>query len=80
MKNWKDVFVKELAQTAQSGKACEAAGVTRATAFAARRDDSSFAAAWSAALEQAMDRLEQVLLRTPHTQLDYQNIRRRLSV
>ena len=51
-------FCAALAETCNVGKACAAAGMGRATAYAWRDDDSNFAAAWDKALKVGVSGLE----------------------
>lgn len=52
-------FCEVLTQTCVVGKACEAVGISRQTAYDHRAKDKDFAAAWDEALETAVDTLEQ---------------------
>ena len=51
-------FLRALAATGNVSAAARAAGIARATAYAARGGDADFAVAWAAALEDAVDALE----------------------
>lgn len=51
-------FCEVLTQTCVVGKACEAVGISRQTAYDHRAKDKEFAAAWDEALESGIDALE----------------------
>lgn len=51
-------FCEVLADQCVVGKACEAVGISRQTAYDHRTKDKEFAAAWDEALEAGVDRLE----------------------
>jgi hypothetical protein len=55
---WEAGFLRALARRGVVSDACRAARVDRTTAYDARRNHPDFAAAWAAALEEAMDALE----------------------
>ena len=54
----REAFLTALASGASVTKACEAAGIGRATAYLWREGDAAFAAAWTVALEGGADLLE----------------------
>jgi hypothetical protein len=54
------VFLRELARTANVKVACQKAVVGRTAAYAKRKDESEFAAAWDQAIEEAIEELEEV--------------------
>ncbi len=56
------IFCETLAETAVVAEACEAAGMSISGAYAARRRNPVFAAAWDAALSIARERLADTLL------------------
>ena len=56
------IFCETLAETAVVAEACEAAGMGISGAYAARRRNPVFAAAWDAALSIARERLADTLL------------------
>src|SRR5690348_10482988 len=56
------IFCETLAETAVVAEACEAAGMSISGAYAARRRNPVFAAAWDAALTIARERLADTLL------------------
>ena len=58
--DWSDAFLASLRQSANVRLSCEKAGIARSVAYARRDNDTDFAAAWAAALHDAVDRLEQV--------------------
>lgn len=60
---WQAPFLRVLRNTANVRAACNAAGITRAGAYKARKNDSEFEAEWEEALEDACDILEFVARR-----------------
>jgi hypothetical protein len=58
--DWYKPFLKVLTNTANVRAAANAAGITRAGAYYARKHDDSFASEWDVALEDACDLLEWV--------------------
>lgn len=52
-------FIETLELSANVGRACEAANISRSTAYKWREEDQEFAAAWEQAVENAIDRLEE---------------------
>jgi hypothetical protein len=57
-KNWREVFLKTLAETAVFASACKVAQVDPRTARRHRRKDPDFAERWDEALELALDLME----------------------
>lgn len=57
----KERFVKRLGEVGVVLRACEAAGISRQTAYDWRRDDDEFAASWDRALEDHLDTIEEAL-------------------
>ena len=55
---WKRAFLAALAITGNVSASARAAGIERASTYAARNVDDAFAAAWEDAMEQATDALE----------------------
>ena len=55
---WRGRFLKHLRDTGAVRYACEAAGVSRDTAYRHRQQHEAFALAWSDALEDSSDELE----------------------
>lgn len=55
---WRDKFLDQLRLIPNVTKACDYAGITRQTAYRHREEDEAFAAAWDAALDEAVERLE----------------------
>lgn len=51
-------FCNALAESCNVGKACEAAGIGRMTAYEWRKADSEFATAWDSALQVGLSALE----------------------
>lgn len=62
----REKFLKTLADTCNITRACEAAGVTRPTAYNAREADPEFAAAWDRAKKIGADVLEDEAVRRAH--------------
>ena len=54
------LFLAELERVGIVLSACNAAGISRATAYRARGEDADFAEAWNGAIEVAIDKLEMV--------------------
>lgn len=54
--SWRDPFLAQLAEGGIVREACIAAGVSRNTAYQARKDDPAFAEAWKHALQDAADK------------------------
>jgi len=61
-KNWKSIFINELAESSNVKKACEAAGISQSLAYKQRREDPNFARQWFEALAEGYDKLEMDLL------------------
>lgn len=59
----KDIFLKSLAENGVVRYACEDADTTQVTAYAHRKTDPIFAAAWAEAVDGAVQRLEQEAFR-----------------
>lgn len=59
---WKEVFLGNLAVVPNVGRACRVAGVSRQTAYQARKQHPDFAAEWDAALENGIDMVEEAML------------------
>ena len=57
-RNWKAVFLQNLADCGNVRLAAEAAGVHRSTAYEHRDSDKDFAARWDGAMQDAADVLE----------------------
>lgn len=57
-RNWKKQFLETLRNSANVRVACQAAVISRQSAYEARRKNSKFAAQWDEALEDACDVLE----------------------
>ena len=57
-RNWKKPFLDTLRNSANVRAACQAAVISRQSAYEARRKDAKFAAQWDEALEDACDVLE----------------------
>ena len=55
---WKAAFLCALRRTGNVSAAARAAGICRSRCYEARRRDREFAAAWTDALEEAVDMLE----------------------
>jgi hypothetical protein len=61
-KNWKSIFINELAESSNVKAACEAAVISQSLAYKARRADPDFARQWFEALAEGYDKLEMDLL------------------
>jgi hypothetical protein len=61
MKPWVTPFLLALERTANVSASARAAGISSATAYALKRQDADFAAAWEQAIEDAMDEVEDAL-------------------
>lgn len=61
-KNWKSIFIRELAESSNVKAACEAAVISQSLAYNARRSDPDFARQWFEALAEGYDKLEMDLL------------------
>lgn len=61
-KNWKSIFIRELAESSNVKAACDAAVISQSLAYNARRTDPDFARQWFEALAEGYDKLEMDLL------------------
>ncbi|ABC64901.1 hypothetical protein [Erythrobacter litoralis] len=61
-KNWKTIFIDQLAETSNVKAACEVASVSQSLVYKTRRHDAEFARQWYAALAEGYDNLEMELL------------------
>ena len=68
--SWIPDCLDALCISANVGKACEAAHITRNTAYVARKRKKLFAKAWDEAIEDAYDRLEAEAWRRGHDGVD----------
>lgn len=57
---WRPVFLATLRETANVRFACQQAGISRKSAYAARNRSPDFARAWDDAIEDATDALEAI--------------------
>jgi len=57
-RDWKPKFLKALEHSGNIKGSCESAGISRQTAYVARKEDGVFAVAWDEALETACDDME----------------------
>lgn len=57
-KRWQPVFIEALRELGHVGKACQAAGISRQTAYAHRRTEPQFAKDWDIAIDDAAFTLE----------------------
>lgn len=57
-RDWRPRFLERLAKSLSVTDACKAARIGRTAAYQARKDDAEFAAAWEAAIEQAVESAE----------------------
>jgi len=62
-RKWEKRFLKSLEETANITRSAEAAGITRQNAYAYRRDNEEFAAAWDAAIDIGIGTLEDEAIR-----------------
>lgn len=58
MFNWKPAFLEALRNVPVIGRACDAVGINRSTAWRAREADQTFAKDWDDALQDGIDRAE----------------------
>lgn len=56
--NWKEIFIAALEKSPNVAAAARKAKISRQHAYAARKDDAGFAAAWDEALKLAIDNAE----------------------
>ena len=68
---WMPAFLLHFRTSANVGAACAVAGVSRVTAYKARRQHSRFRAAWDAAFEDAVDGLEAAAWERARSHSDY---------
>ena len=61
-RNWKPAFLAALAAWPDVSKACEAAGISRRTAYRERQRDEDFALAWHDAINVSLDQVEAALI------------------
>ena len=61
-KNWKSIFINELAESSNVKAACDAAVISQSLAYKIRRTDPDFARQWFEALAEGYDKLEMDLL------------------
>ena len=61
-RNWKPAFLTALAAWPDVSKACEAAGISRRTAYRERQADEDFALAWHDAINVSLDQVEAALI------------------
>lgn len=61
-KNWKSIFINELAESSNVKQACDAAVISQSLAYRTRRLDPDFARQWFEALVEGYDKLEMDLL------------------
>ncbi len=57
-REWRDVFLETLALSGNITLSCQAAHISRQTAYETRKDDEAFCKAWDDALAHAADLLE----------------------
>lgn len=68
---WMEAFLAALRNSANVRVACQAARVSRALPYKARKQSARFAAAWEDSLEDAVDTLEAVAWTRARTTSDY---------
>lgn len=56
-RNWKPLFIEALRNSGNVRAACQAAAISRETAYKAKRDQPRFAEQWATAIEDAVDAL-----------------------
>lgn len=61
-REWQEGFLTSLRTLPNVLKACKRVGIGRTTAYEARGTDPEFAAAWDDALQDGIDRIEQVAM------------------
>lgn len=61
--DWKATFLKSLARSGVVSTACKKAKIGRTTAYKTREEDVAFAAAWDAALDEAIEGMEEEVYR-----------------
>ncbi len=61
-RNWRELFLEQLAQSSNVAASARAAGVDVSTVYKARRNEKEFQAAWHNALCEGYDALEMDLL------------------
>ena len=61
---WQPQFLEQLAERGNVSNSAKAAGVHRTTAQKARQRDDEFAQAWDAAIEEALDQIEDIVMKT----------------
>jgi hypothetical protein len=73
--DWTESFLAVLKNTGNVRRSCEEAGVSRTTVYSRKRKDKNFSARWVEAMENAIDRLESMVLKQAEqgdkTQLRY---------
>lgn len=57
--NWEQAFIEALKDIPVVRRACDVAGVSRATAYRHKADDEAFSVAWDTALEEGADLIEE---------------------
>ena len=68
--DWQPAFLKALGLSPVVLAACDAAGVSRKTAYQERSVNDVFRAAWDEAMEDALDRLEAIVFARAKTHMD----------
>ena len=63
LKQWQEKFIAALREAPHVGNAAKAAGVSRETCYAHRRNNVAFPSAWQGAIDEAVDDLEVVAFR-----------------
>ena len=70
--NWQPVFLEAMRNSGNVRASCAAASISRETAYKTRLKNPTFAAAWDAALQDAVDTLEAVAWQRARTGLSDQ--------
>ena len=73
--NWRPAFLRALAVTGVVTTAARNAGVERKTAYRARNSNLAFARQWDNALDEALDAVEQAVMRASIEGTDMQTAR-----
>ena len=67
---WTEIFARVLAKYGNVSDACKAAKVPRAVALAFKQNNPAFAERWTAAMAEAIDRLEQIAYKRAYSYSD----------
>ena len=67
---WRGIFLEALRNSANVRAACKTAGISRSTAYSAKKRSERFRKAWEQAIEDAVDTLEAVAMDRARKQSD----------